>query len=190
MTAEQPNGSVRIIGGKWRSRKLVFPSVSGVRPTHDRIRETLFNWLSTRILDSVCLDLFAGSGALGFEALSRGAQFVTFVDSAKIIVEALNGNAERLKVEPNTIEILHAQFPNQLPTLTKKAYNLVFLDPPYRLGLIALSLEWLQQNALLEKEVLIYIETEKELVPLPIPAHWKIIREKETATLRYYLVSG
>ncbi|WP_309567556.1 16S rRNA (guanine(966)-N(2))-methyltransferase RsmD [Coxiella-like endosymbiont] len=95
-------GKFRIIAGKWRGRKIVFPSLPELRPTSDRIRETLFNWLSPYIKDSCCLDLFAGSGALGFEALSRGCAHVTFFDHSKKVIETLQKNAEILNTKNTT----------------------------------------------------------------------------------------
>ncbi len=179
------HGSVRIIGGKWRGRKLLVPDVVGLRPTHDRIRETLFNWLQLYIKDDVCLDLFAGSGEIGFEALSRGAKHVVMLDNNREVVRALSDSAQHLST--GDCEIIHADFPKRMPEF-KQRFDIVFVDPPYKKGLIEPVCEWLDSSNVLQPDALIYIETEIELDPLPIPQGWEIFKEGKTATLRYCLV--
>src|SRR6478672_9434831 len=98
MKIKKTTSELRIIGGKYRSRKISFTEEDGLRPTHNRIRETVFNWLAEYIENSVCLDAFAGSGAMGFEALSRGAKHVTFCDISKNIINTIKQNAENLKI--------------------------------------------------------------------------------------------
>lgn len=178
-------GEVRIIGGKWRSRKLKFPAIEGLRPTPDRVRETVFNWLSPHIAEANCLDLFAGSGALGVEALSRGAAHVTFVDQSREITKYLN---EQLKLFGAENTEVHCSTFNPALTLPHKAaFDIVFLDPPFHKDFIQQSCAWLEQNKLLADDALIYIEAEAELNPLPIPENWEILRSKIAGQVGYHL---
>lgn len=178
-------GVVRIIGGRWRGRKLHFPALDGLRPTADRTRETLFNWLMSLIQDAVCLDLFAGSGALGFEALSRGAKQVVMVDQSKEIIAYLKEQGARLQTQDLSCFCL--QIPQHVLAETKQ-FDLVFLDPPFHLGLIKTSIDWLLNNHYLAPQALIYIETEQELSPLPIPSDWTILKRGHAGQVNFYLV--
>lgn len=180
-------GTVRIIGGQWRGRKLKFPALPGVRPTPDRVRETLFNWLTPAILDANCLDLFAGSGALGFEALSRGARSITFVDQAPEIIAYVRQQATLLQA--HNVFFYCAQIPPSNPFM-KEAYaqfNIVFLDPPFKQNLIPPCCEWLEKQNCLADNAYIYLEAETSLDPLPIPPHWELIRSKTTQQVGYHL---
>ena len=125
------NNQLRIIGGRWRGRRISFPDVIGLRPSGDRIRETLFNWLQNTIHDAVCLDLFSGSGILGFEALSRGSAQVTFVDQHPVVIKHLQGVSELLAIDE--VRIIRADVPSSSlqKQLSGTQYNLVFLDPPF-----------------------------------------------------------
>lgn len=176
---------LRIIGGKWRGRKIAFSSSPGLRPTHDRVRETLFNWLAPYIEGANCLDLFSGSGALGFEALSRGANRVTFVDSAKEVTATLQQNVQLLGVKNAEIMLGDCSLPL---TLSSTPFDIVFLDPPFGQGLIAQASQWLESGHALTRDAFIYIEAEKDLHPLPIPENWKVLKEKTTSSLAYYLL--
>ena len=180
--------TVRIIGGKWRSRKLEFTDISDLRPTHDRVRETLFNWLSSVIDDAICLDLFAGSGALGFEALSRGAQRVVFVDADKTIEQTLNKNSEILLAQAQAT-IIRESFPSEhlVSKIQGMSFDIVFLDPPYRQGLLQSSLEWLIVNSFLKMGSKVYIEYEKEL-RFVLPSGFKVIKHGKTKSLYYKLL--
>ena len=178
-------GKVRIIGGKWRSRNVIFPEVPGLRPTADRIRETVFNWLLTYIMGANCLDLFAGSGALGFEALSRGAAHITFIDRSHQVVNALRKNAAILKA--TNVEFIRGECPSDVPLLKNIPFDIIFLDPPFRQGLIRKVGEWLERMQMMSEKALIYVEAEKDLKPLPIPKNWKAHREKKTSFLSYNL---
>src|ERR1700685_2698190 len=123
-------GEVRIIGGQWRGRKLHFPAIPNLRPTPNRIRETLFNWLAPDLVGAHCLDLFAGSGALGFEALSRYAGSVTFIEQSAPLVSYLKTQLKQLAAE-NRAQFYQAQFPfvaTQLFKPKKPLFNIVFLD--------------------------------------------------------------
>ncbi|HET8705194.1 MAG TPA: 16S rRNA (guanine(966)-N(2))-methyltransferase RsmD, partial [Pseudomonadales bacterium] len=138
-----PLSELRIIGGQWRGRKLRFAAVEGVRPTGDRIRETLFNWLMFDIEDTRCLDLFAGSGALGFEAASRGAREVVLIDRHPKVVEQLNENAKLLNFGGFEIEKTDAEhFLGSKPP----AFDIVFLDPPFAEDKTAYLLDLLEKH--------------------------------------------
>ena len=131
---------VRIIAGKWRGRKVIFPDLPQIRPTPDRVRETLFNWLMDKIRDTDCLDLFAGSGIIGFEALSRGARHVVMIDSSPMVIELLYDNKRRLAA--NNLEIHQASVPINAP-VNFGPFDIVFLDPPFSSELIATCIQWL-----------------------------------------------
>ena len=152
--------SLRIIGGQWRSRKFSFPDALGLRPTPDRIRETLFNWLQSDIYNANCLDLFAGSGALGLEALSRGAENVTFIEKNKAVASQLKSNLATLNSKAeviNTDALSHISEENN-----NKPFDLIFLDPPYRQGLLEKSLTIINKRKWLFSDGLIYVEHEAE----------------------------
>ena len=156
--------TLRIIGGQWRGRKLSFPDAPGLRPTPDRIRETLFNWLQANIHGASCLDLFAGSGALGLEALSRGAARVVFVDTQKKAIRQLQDNLSLLKVDAAKAEVyqLDALDYIQNQTHLDNPFDIIFLDPPYRKQLLEKTLEQLQKKGLIKEDSLIYLEHESE----------------------------
>ena len=158
---------LRIIGGQWRSRKLQFTDAPGLRPTPDRIRETLFNWLQADIHSAVCLDLFAGSGALGFEALSRGAQQLVFVEKDKKAASQLEANLKLLNAAEAEVHCLDAleYLQGDYYKKSKKGgcvLDIVFLDPPYRKGLLDKSLKLLKEKGLIDQHSLIYLEHEAE----------------------------
>jgi 16S rRNA (guanine966-N2)-methyltransferase len=179
--------TLRIIGGKWRSRKISFLSLKGVRPTTNVTRETLFNWLAPTIIDSCCLDLFAGSGALGFEALSRGAKHVVMVDISMKIIKKLEENAKLL---PTTdVEFCCAQIPERLNRVPKQHFDIIFLDPPFYCGLIKPTCEKLLNGGYLVKDALVYMEFEKKLsIEGVIPDSWQILRQKASGMAKSYLL--
>ncbi|MCW5589641.1 MAG: 16S rRNA (guanine(966)-N(2))-methyltransferase RsmD [Legionellales bacterium] len=150
------NQQVRIIGGKWRGRKLNFPADKAIRPTSDRIRETVFNWLQSTIVDANCLDAFAGSGALGFEALSRGAKQVTFIDSNIQTIRYLQQVAQQLGAEHS--QFFHAQLPNGSLHLNKP-FDIIFLDPPFASPLLMQVLAWILKEDLLDTSGMLYLES-------------------------------
>jgi len=125
----ETRGRLRIIGGTWRSRIIHFPVVGDLRPTSDRVRETLFNWLGQDLNGKTCLDLFSGSGALGFEALSRGAHKVVMVEKNLQVFQALRENAQKLRAQ--NLELVHADA-LQFLSADRNAYHVIFLDPPFR----------------------------------------------------------
>lgn len=176
---------VRIIGGKWRGRRLQFPSGTNLRPTHDRIRETLFNWLMHDLTDACCLDLFAGSGALGLEALSRGAARVTFVDSNPAACVSIQHHLKAW--ESNDAVVIDRDYRDIAFSLLEPAYDIVFLDPPFKQNALAPAIDWLLECDCLKQKSKIYIEVEKGLVLSNIPSQWNLYRHKSTSTLDYYL---
>jgi 16S rRNA (guanine966-N2)-methyltransferase len=176
---------LKIIGGKWRSRIFSFPAILAIRPTPNRVRETLFNWLNPVILESHCLDLFAGSGALGFEALSRGAASVTLVDREPAIVKHLKDTAVYLHAE--NASIFRLEVPLETCPFTKP-FNIVFLDPPFLSNLIGPCCTWLEAQGLLAENAYVYIEAEKQLNPLPVPATWKLLKSKIAGQVGYHLL--
>ncbi|MFK5893516.1 MAG: 16S rRNA (guanine(966)-N(2))-methyltransferase RsmD [Pseudomonadota bacterium] len=181
---------LRIIGGKWRGRKLNFVDAQGLRPTLDRVRETLFNWLQPIIYNAHCLDLYSGSGALAFEALSRGASQVTMVDNNRQVSRQLNHNLELLSCENATVKCMDAvDFLSQqpLPQSTQEKYQVVFLDPPFNQGLLDSCCEKIEQQQLLADNSYIYIEAEKNLQLNNIPDAWFKLKEKKAGQLAYYL---
>ena len=188
---------VRIIGGQWRSRKLDFPQVEGLRPTPDRVRETLFNWLHTAIPGAHCLDLFSGSGALGLEALSRGASDCTFIDIAHPSCNTLRQNITKLGcdnatvVQADTISWLGQQqsiAPNAdrsiTPQTTASKFDVVFLDPPFHKDFCQKACDVLIEKQLLNENAFVYIETERRV---DIKVDWTLHREKTAGQVHYRL---
>jgi len=181
---------LRIIAGKWRGRKLTFVESQGLRPTLDRVRETLFNWLQPVIYNASCLDLYSGSGALGFEALSRGALEVTMVDNNRQVYQQLNHNLQLLNCENANTKCMDAiDFLSKQSTTrpADKKYQIVFLDPPFNQNLLDKCCQQLEQQQLFAEESYIYIEAEQNLKLTNIPENWQKIKEKKTGQLAYYL---
>lgn len=178
-------GEVRIIGGQWRGRKIAVPDAEGVRPTPDRVRETLFNWLAPHIRDAICLDAYAGSGVLGFEALSRGAKFTVFVDSNSVVIKQLQQSAEVLKTD--AVDYIQAKFPRQF-SWNEPKFNVVFLDPPFGKNYLPGACHYLEDNQMLAKNCLIYIECEASLEVLDIPDNWDIIKQQQAGEVQYALI--
>lgn len=178
--------TVRIISGRWRSRKITFTAESGVRPTPDLVRETLFNWLMPYIDGATCLDLYAGSGAIGFEAASRGAASLVMVESDRTSARQLCINKNNL--EANTVEVIQQSAEDFLQN-TDNRFDIVFLDPPFQQDMIESTCDQIKKNNVLKPSALIYIEAEKQLDPLPIPADWHIIRQHTQGAVAYYLIS-
>lgn len=170
-------GEVRIIAGLWRGRKLPVLNAEGLRPTTDRMKETLFNWLMMDVPNARCLDCFAGSGSLGIEALSRQAQAVVFLEKFATAATQLKKNLASLKTENGTvIQTDSLQFLAQKNN--DKPFDVVFIDPPFHQGLVPPILTALAHNGWLAENALLYVETEKNHLPLSLPAHWQIRKEK------------
>lgn len=171
----RPAGQIRIIGGQWRGRKLPVPDSPGLRPTTDRVRETLFNWLAPMIQGARCLDCFAGSGALGLEALSRHAGAATLLEQDRAVAAQLVKNIGLLGAANGQVVMTDSlRWLNQPGT----PYDLVFLDPPFRRGLIDETVQLLERHLWLAPGAWIYLETETENRDLKVPAHWRLHREK------------
>lgn len=180
------NGSIRIIGGKWRGRKLAVLDKQGLRPTTDRIKETLFNWLMSVIHDSTCLDCFSGSGSLGFEAASRGAKSVTLLEKDKQVASQLNKNKQL--IASHAIDIYHTDTLNWLNKPAQKKFDIVFIDPPFHQGLVADTVNYLEKNNWLNASCYLYIETEIDHNVLSyIPNNWHLHREKTAGQVHSYL---
>ena len=179
-------GQVRIIGGKWRSRKISFPQIDEIRPTPDRVRETLFNWLSNRITGARCLDLFAGSGALSFEALSRGASYVMMFDRSIEVIRQLNKNSQLLGAQH--CEIRRGNVPYCLAPNSADPFDIIFLDPPFHKHLIASSLQALENMNYLSRSSLLYIESELIKKDLSLPENWVTLNNKRAGQVNYYLL--
>lgn len=173
--------TVRIVGGDYRRRLLRFPDSEGLRPTPDRVRETLFNWLGQDLDGWHCLDLFAGSGALGFEAASRGATRVVMVEKTPRVLAALHENHELLH-KPPAIEIVRGDALQYLAS-TKTKFDLVFLDPPYKAGWIG-RLEGLLPPVL-EEDAAIYVEAEHEIASL---GDWRTVRQGKAGEVHFHLL--
>jgi len=183
MTKHSQN-SIRIIAGQWRGRKLDFAKVEAIRPTPDRVRETLFNWLAPMIRGANCLDLFAGSGALGFEALSRGAESVVMCDSNPKIITTLKEQAQLLKA--SKASILQTDAVSFLNRNTQK-FDLIFLDPPFGSDLLKTCLEILATKNCLNESALVYIETDAKVDLPAIPDNWILHRDKKAGGVAYSL---
>ncbi|MBZ2169370.1 16S rRNA (guanine(966)-N(2))-methyltransferase RsmD [Marinobacter sp. F4216] len=178
-------GELRIIGGDWRSRKVRFPDAGGVRPTPARTRETLFNWLNFQVPGSTCLDLFAGSGALGLEALSRGASSTTFVDHTAELVQALRSNLRLL--EATSAEVICASVDSFLDQPARQAFDIVFMDPPFRQGWLDTLLPSLSGQGWIKPGGWVYVEHESELAAPATPPDWHLHRQKTAGQVSYNL---
>lgn len=179
---------VRIISGQWRSRRLPFTPVEGLRPTPDRVRETLFNWLQGVTEGARGLDLCAGSGALGFEALSRGAASMVFIEQSHRVARTLQSNVQQLKVQNAEVVTASAlEWLDSRITDETERFDLVFMDPPFRQGLVAPLCALLERRNLLAERAMIYIECERELALPPLPADWVLYREKQAGQVSYRL---
>jgi 16S rRNA (guanine966-N2)-methyltransferase len=176
--------TLRIIGGEWRGRRIRFPGEGGIRPTPDRVRETLFNWLMAKVAGSRCLDLFAGSGALGLEALSRGAAHATFVERVRKNVAALREITSRLAPERSTVIEADA-----LAWLggTAQPFDIVFLDPPFAGGLLAEAMRLLEARGWLAAGALIYLEAPAKAGEPALPAGWAMHRTSRAGAVGYHL---
>ncbi|WP_107852154.1 16S rRNA (guanine(966)-N(2))-methyltransferase RsmD [Oceanimonas marisflavi] len=178
------SGQIRLIGGQWRGRKLPVLHSEGLRPTTDRVKETLFNWLMFDIRGRRCLDLFAGSGSLGFEALSRHAAEVVMVEKDATVAGQLKRNLASLPAAPGTVVQADAvQFLQQPAT----PFDVVFLDPPFHKELLPHVCELLEQNGWLADNALIYIEREQGLALPTLPAHWSLHKDKQAGQVSYQL---
>ncbi len=180
-------GHLRIVAGRWRRRRLPVATVEGLRPTSERVRETLFNWLAARIDGARCLDLCAGTGALGFEALSRGAAHASLVENARPALAALRTAVSELQAED--AEIIAADAGRWLEEQPASPHDIVFIDPPYAAGLVAKLCRLLDERGWLAPNALVYIEHDRRQPPPTLPAHWSVHRENTAGNVRYLLLS-
>lgn len=176
---------VRIIGGRWRSRRIEFPTTAQLRPTPDRVRETLFNWLQPTIVGASCLDLFAGSGALGIEALSRGASRAVLVDRDPGVVRHLRSTLEQLEANHATVQ--RADALEFLRGAAVEPFDLVFLDPPFADRLLPQAVHLLAERGWLRPGALVYFERPADEPLLSLPAGWSVIRTKKAGQVGYHL---
>ncbi|WP_345866976.1 16S rRNA (guanine(966)-N(2))-methyltransferase RsmD [Shewanella algae] len=179
------SGQVRIIAGQWRSRKLPIQDLEGLRPTTDRVRETLFNWLAGELSGSSVLDCFGGSGALALEALSRYAAFARVYELQKTAAQQLQQNLQTLKCD--NAEVINGDVLAGLARPADRRFDIVFIDPPFRKGLAEQTLTLLARHQWLNPGALIYLEVESELQQLPIPADWEALKEKQAGQVSYRL---
>jgi len=192
---------VRIIAGVWRGSRLDFPDVPGLRPTSDRTRETLFNWLQPEIHGSRCLDLFAGSGALGFEALSRGAAYALLLDKHKSAVHQLQLHKQRFNAQHCDIRQIDAltwltqnrpsvtsTLPHQ-PGLEREraAFDIVFLDPPYAENLLPQCFQLIEQSGCIRDGGLLYYEQPIHTA-ISLSPRWRELRQKRSGQVKYSLL--
>ncbi|ARU54448.1 MAG: 16S rRNA (guanine(966)-N(2))-methyltransferase RsmD [Pseudomonadales bacterium] len=183
--AGTPTSSLRIIGGQYRGRRINFPDWDGLRPTPDRIRETLFNWLSFDIEGSTCMDLCAGTGILAFEALSRRAQYAKAIDQSRDSILSIQKNSELLSIK--NLDCANNAIESYLSTHPDRRYNVVFMDPPFRKGMVIPAINLLEEKGWLAADAWVYIETEAELNALCTPDTWTLHREKTAGQVRYRL---
>ena len=175
---------LRIIAGDWRSRQLRFADLPGLRPTPARVRETLFNWLQNAVVGSRCLDLYAGSGALGFEAASRGAKVVVQVESSALACRHLKENAQALSA--NQIKIVNQDVFRFLAG-DAEPYDLVFLDPPFAKNLALQTCQWLEDKGWLATYARVYVEVESCLKLDGLPVNWTLLKSKIAGEVGYHL---
>ncbi|HGE2233972.1 TPA: 16S rRNA (guanine(966)-N(2))-methyltransferase RsmD [Pseudomonas aeruginosa] len=178
-------GQLRIIGGEWRSRRFVFPDGPGLRPTPDRVRETLFNWLAPYVEGARVLDPFAGSGALFLEALSRGAREGLALDTNGEAVAALRNHLDALKC--GTAQLVLGDAVRYLGNRAPSAFDLVFLDPPFHQNLLQDACRLLETRGWLNPDAWIYTESESVPSSLGLPGNWRLHREKKAGNVHYAL---
>ena len=178
-------GRLRIVAGKWRSRLLDIADVPGLRPTSERVRETLFNWLAPSIPGAGCLDLFAGTGALGLEALSRGAGAVVFVEKSPVAAKVLRANVKVL--DALTADVRQADALEFLAAPPENKFDIVFLDPPFAADMLGDLCRLLDEASVLGSGALVYIEEDRARPETDLPSGWRILKSKTAGNVRYLL---
>lgn len=186
LPAPTGRNSVRIIAGAWRGRRIHFPDMPALRPTPDRVRETLFNWLQYSIADTRCLDLFAGSGALGLEAISRGAREVVFVEQFPAAAQALQEQLVRFggSAQGRILQMGAARF---LRT-PGEPFDIAFMDPPFGTNALAEYIPPLDAGGWIKPNGLVYLENERSAGVPALPAHWEMLKSKSAGEVGYHLV--
>jgi 16S rRNA (guanine966-N2)-methyltransferase len=177
---------VRIISGKYRGRKIAFNPDLSLRPTPDRVKETLFNWLSPKIIGAKCLDLFAGSGALAIEAISRGAELAVAIEKNPIAIKKLQENQAVLGI--NNLQILHTDGISYVAQKNKISFDIIFLDPPYNNDILVITLNEIIKNNILSFDGLIYFESNQQDIEEKIPTELCIVKQKKAGQVNFYLV--
>ncbi|WP_455204158.1 16S rRNA (guanine(966)-N(2))-methyltransferase RsmD [Kaarinaea lacus] len=180
------SNSVRIIGGKWRGKKISFADISTLRPTPDRVRETVFNWLQFHLSNAKVLDLFAGSGIFGLESLSRGAAISVFVDANAKAVSHIKASLADMQIDYASVvqnDVLRFLEQNS----SNQRFDIVFLDPPYGENLLQPSMELLEKNHWLADQAYIYLEAESRNKQIPLPPQWQLHRSKISGQVGYHL---
>jgi 16S rRNA (guanine966-N2)-methyltransferase len=178
------SSKLRIIGGTWRSRQIVFNDAPGLRPTPSRVRETLFNWLQTDVINSRCLDLYAGSGALGFEAASRGAKQVVLVESHAATCQKLRENIAALAA--TQISVVSQPAERYLQSQAEP-FDLIFLDPPFGENRVAPTSQLMEAQGWLADYAKIYVEAERNLKLTDMPMNWRLLKNKTAGNVGFYL---
>jgi 16S rRNA (guanine966-N2)-methyltransferase len=177
-------GRLRIVAGKWRSRLLDVADLPGLRPTSERVRETLFNWLTPRIHGARCLDLYAGTGALGFEALSRGATQVVFVDNSPHAIRAIEKSA---KILDAAAVVHHGDATDYIRNAPPASFDIVFLDPPFAGDGLEELCRQIDEYGILAAGGRIYLEQDRAKPEVVLPEHWQILKNKTAGNVRYML---
>ncbi len=189
MNKRAKSNTIRLIAGQWRGRKLAVLDAEGLRPTADRVRETLFNWLMYEVPGARCLDLFAGTGALGLESISRGAQFVQFVETSVPVADAIKLNLKTLNASVDQAQVSTLPAQRFLSKPPGEPFDIVFLDPPFASSELQPALEKLVRHGWLSDKALIYIEEPKHQAAVEVPAQWHIKREGKTSQSCFRLCS-
>ena len=179
-------GTVRIIGGKWRGTRLSVGDLPGLRPSGDRIRETLFNWLQPHIQGARCVDLFAGSGVLGLEAASRGAAEVVLVEKSRQAAVNIREGLKRLN--PDHVEVIEADAINWLSTCGSESIDIVFIDPPFGSDLETCALELLTVGDYVVPGGFAYVETDCKTPAMALTSGWEVVKEKALGEVRMQLL--
>ncbi|QLE78630.1 16S rRNA (guanine(966)-N(2))-methyltransferase RsmD [Francisella sp. Scap27] len=177
--------TIRVVAGKYKNRKLKFPSINGLRPTSDQLKETIFNWLAPYIHDSVCVDAFAGSGSLGIESLSRGAEKIIFYELNFKAITQIKENLNSL--EEKNFEIHRKDSIKALTTIKLDSKSIIFIDPPFNKKIAPKAIESIRNNISIEANTIIYIETEKNA---RLDLHdFNILKEKNTSNISAKLIT-
>jgi 16S rRNA (guanine966-N2)-methyltransferase len=179
-------GRLRIVAGKWRSRLLDIADVPGLRPTSERVRETLFNWLAPSIQGARCLDLFAGTGALGFEALSRGATSVVFVENSRRAAIAIEKSSQILDASGAIIHRGDAD--DYVRNAQPASFDIIFLDPPFADDRLEALCGQIDEQGILAPGGRIYLEQDRAKPETPLPDRWRVLKDKTAGNVRYMLV--
>jgi 16S rRNA (guanine966-N2)-methyltransferase len=183
---KSPPGRLRIVAGIWRSRLLEIADVDGLRPTSERIRETLFNWLTMNVAGARCLDLYAGTGVLGLEALSRGAAEAVLVEKSPVAVDMLRSNVKALGADSAIVQ--HTDARQYLGGGNCGKFNIVFLDPPFADDMLEELCRLLESQAVLTANARVYLEQDRAAKEPVLPEGWEILKTKSSGNVRYSLV--